>query len=53
MSLDEDGVRRLRLRTAENGRSAEAEHRETLRSTLAVGEQAPTRDRGAERSTES
>jgi plasmid stability protein len=33
-SLDEDVVRRLRIRAAENGRSAEAEHREILRAAL-------------------
>src|SRR3984957_7650361 len=30
-NLDEDVVRRLRIRAAEHGRSAEAEHREILR----------------------
>ena len=33
-SLDEDLVRRLRIRAAENGRSAEAEHRDLLRAVL-------------------
>ncbi len=33
-NLDEDLVRRLRVRAAEHGRSAEAEHREILRFTL-------------------
>lgn len=32
--LDEDIVRRLRIRAAEHGRSAEAEHREILRASL-------------------
>ncbi len=32
--LDEDLVRRLRIRAAEHGRSAEAEHREILRQVL-------------------
>lgn len=42
-NLDEDIVRRLRLRAAQNGRSAEAEHRDILRSGLVGGGQAPTR----------
>jgi len=33
-NLDEDVVRRLRIRAAEHGRSAEAEHREILRAVL-------------------
>jgi plasmid stability protein len=33
-NLDEDVVRRLRIRAAEHGRSAEAEHREILRLVL-------------------
>ena len=33
-NLDEDVVRRLRIRAAEHGRSAEAEHREILREAL-------------------
>lgn len=33
-NLDEDIVRRLRIRAAEHGRSAEAEHREILRTAL-------------------
>ena len=33
-SLDDDLVRRLRVRAAEHGRSAEAEHREILRLAL-------------------
>ncbi len=33
-NLDDDLVRRLRIRAAENGRSAEAEHREILRAAL-------------------
>jgi antitoxin FitA len=35
-NLDDNTVRRLRIRAAEHGRSAEAEHREILRSALAV-----------------
>jgi plasmid stability protein len=34
-NLEEEVVRRLRIRAAEHGRSAEAEHREILRLTLA------------------
>ena len=37
-NIDEDVVRRLKLRAAENGRSAEAEHREILRQVLAGNE---------------
>lgn len=33
-NVDEDIVRRLKLRAAEHGRSAEAEHREILRKAL-------------------
>jgi plasmid stability protein len=33
-NLDDDVVRRLRIRAAERGRSAEAEHREILRAAL-------------------
>lgn len=33
-NLDEDLVKRLRVRAAEHGRSAEAEHREILRANL-------------------
>lgn len=33
-NVDEDIVRRLKLRAAEHGRSAEAEHREILRQVL-------------------
>ncbi len=33
--LDEELVTRLKVRAAENGRSAEAEHREILRQALA------------------
>ena len=38
--LDEDLVRKLKIRAAEQGRSAEAEHREILREALS-----PTRPR--------
>ncbi len=40
-NLDEDVVRRLRIRAAEHGRSAEAEHREILRAALVGGGQQP------------
>jgi plasmid stability protein len=33
-NLDEDLVRRLKIRAAQHGRSAEAEHREILRQVL-------------------
>jgi antitoxin FitA len=33
-NLDDDVVCRLRIRAAEHGRSAEAEHREILRAAL-------------------
>ena len=38
-NLDGELVRRLRIRAAEHGRSAEAEHREILRIALGDGEQ--------------
>ena len=47
-NLDEDIVRRLRIRAAEHGRSAEAEHREILRLALA-GEGRLERRQAAER----
>lgn len=51
--LDDDLVRRLRIRAAEHGRSAEAEHREILRLTL-VGnsDQHSERQRAADRLAE-
>jgi plasmid stability protein len=48
-NLDDAVVRRLRIRAAENGRSAEAEHREILRSVLAEGEPPLTRQQAATR----
>jgi antitoxin FitA len=36
-NLDEDLVRALQIRAAENGRSAEAEHREILKAVLGKG----------------
>jgi len=53
-NLDDDVVRRLRMRAAEHGRSAEAEHREILRLVL-IGDdahQAEQRQRVAERLAE-
>jgi plasmid stability protein len=47
-NLDEDLIRRLRIRAAEHGRSAEAEHREILKIALG-GEQPSTRRQAAER----
>jgi antitoxin FitA len=38
-NLDDEIVRRLRIRAAEHGRSAEAEHREILRLALVADEQ--------------
>nr|WP_254452818.1 plasmid stabilization protein [Roseicella sp. DB1501] len=38
-NLDDDLVRALRIRAAEHGRSAEAEHREILRQVLTGGRQ--------------
>ena len=40
-NLEEEVVRRLRIRAAEHGRSAEAEHREILRRALASDEKQP------------
>ena len=53
-NLDDDVVRRLRIRAAEHGRSAEAEHREILRLVLIGDEahQAEQRQRAAERLAE-
>ncbi len=47
--LEEDIVRNLRARAAENGRSAEAEHREILREALSEASRKPTRAEMAER----
>ena len=53
-NLHDDVVRRLRIRAAEHGRSAEAEHREILRLVLIGDEahQAEQRQRVAERLAE-
>ena len=48
-NLEEDVVRRLRIRAAENRRSAEAEHREILRTALAGDAQQTRRQQAAER----
>ncbi len=42
-NLDADVVKRLRVRAAEHGRSAEAEHREILRMTLLGSERQAAR----------
>jgi plasmid stability protein len=51
-NLDDDIVRRLRIRAAEHGRSAEAEHRALLREALVGNEAPPAHVRAAERLAE-
>jgi plasmid stability protein len=51
-NLDEDVVRRLRIRAAEHGRSAEAEHRVILQAVLLGQEKTLTRQQAAERLAE-
>jgi antitoxin FitA len=51
-NLDEVLVKRLRVRAAENGRSAEAEHREILRAALEGREGRASRDAVASRLAE-
>ena len=51
-NLEDDVVRRLRVRAAEHGRSAEAEHREILRAALASDDQRAARQQAAERLAE-
>jgi plasmid stability protein len=52
-NLDDELVRALRIRAAERGRSAEAEHREILRHALAGdGQRAAARAAAAERLAE-
>jgi antitoxin FitA len=51
-NLDDVVVRRLRIRAAEHGRSAEAEHREILKTVLTDVEPPPTRHQAAERLAE-
>jgi plasmid stability protein len=48
-NLEEDVVCRLRVRAAEHGRSAEAEHREILRAALLGTGQQLARQQAAER----
>jgi len=51
-NLDDELVRALRIRAAEHGRSAEAEHREILRQVLTGGRQPASRAAAAERLAE-
>jgi plasmid stability protein len=51
-NLDDDTVRRLRIRAAEHGRSAEAEHRAILQSVLGGGVPSATRQQIIERLAE-
>jgi plasmid stability protein len=51
-NLDEAVVRRLRVRAAEHGRSAEAEHRDILEKVLLGQENTLTRQQAAERLAE-
>ncbi len=51
-NLDDDIVRALRLRAAEHGRSAEAEHREILRQVLSGSRPPSPRAAAAERLAE-
>lgn len=51
-NLDDDIVRRLRIRAAEHGRSAEAEHRALLREALVGDKQPPAHVQAAERLAE-
>lgn len=51
-NLDDDVVRALRIRAAEHGRSAEAEHREILRQALTASREPSSRTAAAERLAE-
>jgi len=51
-NLDDDIVRLLRIRAAEHGCSADAEHREVLRSTLTAAGHTSARAQAAERLAE-
>ncbi|HVY15164.1 MAG TPA: plasmid stabilization protein [Rhodopila sp.] len=51
-NLDDDVVRALRIRAAEHGRSAEAEHREILRMALTGAHHVSSRAAAAERLAE-
>lgn len=48
-NLDDDLVRTLRIRAAEHGRSAEAEHREILRQVLTANRESLARTAAAGR----
>lgn len=51
-NLEDDIVRLLRIRAAEHGRSAEAEHRELLRAALSGESRQPNRQEAAARLAE-
>ena len=51
-NLDEDLVKRLHIRAAEHGRSAEAEHREILRANLASSKRNAAQEQAASRLAE-
>lgn len=51
-NLDDAIVRQLRIRAAEHGRSAEAEHREILRTALTGATQPPSPQQTADRLAE-
>lgn len=51
-NLDDAVVRRLRIQAAEHGRSAEAEHREILRTALIDSERPSARQQLADRLAE-
>jgi plasmid stability protein len=51
-NLDDDVARALRIRAAEHGRSAEAEHREILRAALSGAARSSPRAEAAERLAE-
>ena len=48
-NLEDEVVRRLRIRAAEHGRSTEAEHREILRAAVCLADQTESRRQVAER----
>ena len=51
-NLEDEVVRRLRIRAAEHGRSAEAEHRALLRAALIEAAHPPARQQAIERLAE-
>ena len=51
-NLEDEVVRRLRIRAARHGRSAEAEHRALLRAALIEAEHQPARQQAIERLVE-